>query len=348
MKHWKSILVSPHTKSVEAIKLLEKSGMQIVLVVDDAGKLLGVVTDGDIRRAILGGRSLEEPVEKVMCATPVVAKEKDGEDKILEEMRRKGLNNIPIVDESGRVTGLRSIMDMVSPRKRDNLVVLMAGGLGTRLRPLTEQCPKPMLEVGDRPILETIVESFTDSGFCNICISVNYKNKAIEDHFGDGSRWGINLTYVREEKPMGTAGALSLLPARPTETFLVMNADLITRVNFLRFLDFHYEHAAVASMAVRKYDLKVPYGVIRANSGYLSSIDEKPVKQFFVNAGIYILEPAVLDDVPRNEFYNMTDLFNRLLSRHAKIATFPIHEYWIDVGNLDDLVKANNDYYENF
>lgn len=348
MKDWKSTLISPRASIVEALKIIDDSSMQIVLVVDENQKLLGTVTDGDVRRAILRKISLNEPVEKIMHTSPRVASITDDKKQVISLMRQKDLKHIPVVDEAGRVVDLKIFIDMIKPQHTENLVVLIAGGLGTRLQPMTEKRPKPMLDVGGKPVLETILEGFISYGFQRFYISVNYKAEMIEEHFGDGSKWDVEINYLREKETMGTAGALSLIPEKPEAAFIVMNADLLTKVNFQQLLDFHYEHQAKATMSVREYDFQVPYGVVQVENDRLLNLNEKPIHKFFVNAGIYVLEPKVLDIMPKNQFFNMTDLFEKLLGKNLKTVTFPLREYWLDIGQIRDFEKANGEFNEIF
>jgi NDP-sugar pyrophosphorylase family protein len=220
----------------------------------------------------------------------------------------------------------------------------MAGGLGARLGELTKNTPKPMLQVGNKPILETIIEGFAKYGFSDVIISVNYLSHVIEEYFGNGENFGVNIEYVHEKERMGTAGALSLMRDKLTEPFFVMNGDILTNVNFAHLLDFHKEQNSVATMCVREYDFQVPYGVVNIDDGRISSIDEKPVHKFFVSAGIYMLSPDVLDFIPQNSFYDMPTLFERLIDAQKNALSFPIRDYWLDIGQMGDYKQANNDY----
>jgi NDP-sugar pyrophosphorylase family protein len=224
----------------------------------------------------------------------------------------------------------------------------MAGGLGTRLRPLTDDIPKPLLKVGNKPILETIIRNFAEHGFVNITISLNYKGDMIKDYFGDGSDFGVNIDYVEENKRLGTAGALSLLKENPHEPFFVMNGDLLTDVNFSHLLDFHSFGNSTATMCVREYEYQVPYGVIQTKDSDITSIVEKPIQKFFVNAGIYVLSPSVFNDIPENEFFDMPTLFNILIEKQKKVSSFPIHEYWLDIGRMSDFEQAQSEYFRIF
>ncbi len=348
MKDWRNILVSPETLIVEALNILGRGALQIVLVVDPDQRLLGTVTDGDVRSGILGGVSLQETVRRIMCPNPTTAGLEDDAETILGIMRRRDILHLPLLDEEGRVIGLHSLKDFLTPLEHPNLVVLMAGGLGSRLMPLTEDCPKPLLCVGGKPILQIILESFVRSGFRRFAISVNYKAEMVERHFGDGSAWGARIEYLHEPTRLGTAGALALLPQRPAEPFLVMNGDLLTKLNFANLLSFHTQHHAQATMCVRQYDLQIPYGVVRTEGHKLLGVDEKPVHRFFVNAGIYAFDSAVLDHVPQGRFFDMTELFDALVKRGLATAAFPLREYWLDIGQMQDYQRASGDYAKHF
>jgi len=330
------------------MEVIDNSSLQVALIVNDDKRLLGTVTDGDIRRGILRGVLLDEPIHKIMHTNPTVAHLEDKPEDLYALMKLKQLRQIPILDDHGRVISVEFYDFIALSSQLDNWVVLMAGGLGTRLQPLTDDCPKPLLEVGGRPILQTILESCIKHGFNRFYLSVSYKAKMVEDYFGNGSRWGVDIRYIREDKRMGTAGALSLLPERPTKPFLVMNGDLLTKVNFKQLLDFHLEHCAQATMCVRDYDFQVPYGVVKIQQHRLVDIEEKPAQKFFVNAGIYVLEPEVLDMIPKDEFYDMPSLFMKLVALHHETIVFPIREYWLDIGNKVDFEQAIGDFSEVF
>lgn len=348
MKNWKDVLVSPDTSIRETLRIMDKGALKIVLVVDEANRLVGTVSDGDVRRGILKGCSLEDRVEAVVNASPTIVGQNEGREKILTLMRQKQVYQIPIIDQNGILVGLEIIDTILAAPSRNNWVVLMAGGLGTRLKQLTRDTPKPLLKVGDKPILETILENFIDSGFKRFFISVNYKSELIESYFGDGSRWGIRIEYLREDKKLGTAGALSLLPEKPDVPLLVMNGDVLTKVNFQQLLEFHLEHKAVATMCVREYDFQVPYGVVTLDRHRIKAIEEKPIQRFFVNAGIYVLHPDVLDLVPVDQYFDMPTLFENIVAREMETAVFPVREYWLDVGRMDDFERANWEYNDQF
>jgi len=329
----------------EALKIIDNGALQIAIVVDENDCLIGTLTDGDIRRGLLKNLSLDDKVESIIFKNPTVAKISDTKEEILKLAVAKKLHQIPIIDEQNRVIGIKEIEELVKPLVKPNKVVLMVGGLGSRLRPLTETTPKPMLKVGNKPILQTIVEKFSEYGFVNIIMCVNYKSHIIQDHFGDGSTFGVNIEYILEEQRMGTAGALSLLPTIPNEPFFVMNGDLLTNVNFAHLLDYHCTQNAIATMCVREYDFQVPYGVVNVEGSRILSIQEKPIHKFFVSAGIYMLSPESIKLIPKNEFFDMPTLFNLLIQEQRKTISFPIREYWLDIGRMEEYERANSEYH---
>jgi dTDP-glucose pyrophosphorylase len=344
MKDWKNTLITSYNPIMEAMKIIDVGAMQIALVIDDDGRLIGVITDGDVRRGLLNGITLEQPVHLIMNKDFTVVSVNTSHEEILNLMKRKDLRQIPVVDDRGCVVNLKLLVDMIQLTSRDNWVVLMAGGLGSRLRPFTDECPKPLLQVGDKPLIETILENFVEHGFQKFFVSINYKGKMIEDSLGDGSRWGVTINYLREDIPLGTAGALGLLPDRPAHPLIVMNGDVLTKVNPQFLIEFHENHKAKATMSVRDYHFQIPYGVVNTDQHRLLGIHEKPLQQFFVNAGIYVLEPDVLELIPRNTCLDMPSLFEQLIGLGLEIVVFPIREYWIDIGQIDDFKRANGDY----
>ncbi|MFC5588748.1 nucleotidyltransferase family protein [Sporosarcina soli] len=348
MKSWKDVLIQPQTTILEAMKIIDATTMQFAAVVDDNMFLLGTVTDGDIRRGILKGLPLESAISKVMNRSPFCEREGKKIVYYKKKMRERKLKQLPILSSDSILRGILFSDELELAIKKNNKVILMVGGLGTRLRPLTDTIPKPMLNVGNKPILETIIESFKNYGFMNFVLSVNYKKEMIMDYFQDGTHLGVKIEYIEETKRLGTAGALSLLSEKPTEPFFVMNGDLLTKINFEQLLDFHNETNSVATMCVREYKYQIPYGVIETDNDQLLSIVEKPVHKSFVNAGIYVLNPAALDHVPNNEFHDMPELYKKLMNEKENVSAFPLREYWLDIGRLDDYEKANGDYKETF
>ena len=348
MKDWDRCLISPSASILEAIKLIDNSALQIAAVVNAQNVLLGTVTDGDIRRAILQGISLEKPVEKIMNPNPTVAKENQKKYSILAMMKAKTLQQIPIVNTEGIIIGMEILKDLIYSSTKPNSVILMVGGLGSRLSPLTNSCPKPLLKIGTKPILETILENFIEYGFEKFYLAVNYKAEMIKSHFGDGTKFGVDIQYIHEDKPIGTAGALSLLPQKPKEPIFVMNGDLLTKVNFQHLLDFHIAHQSKATMCVREYNYQIPYGVIEIDKGQVTQIKEKPIVSSFVNAGIYVLDTEVLEMIPQNSFFDMPELFEKVIEQRIQTAAFPIREYWLDIGRMDDFEKAQGEFSQVF
>lgn len=338
------IKLSVNSTIKDALQTINNGGLQVAIVVDENDALVGTVTDGDIRRGLLNGLDLNSSVSLVVHKSPSVASVGDTKESILKISLAKKLHKIPLVDELGKLVGIEDIEDIIRPVSKTNRVVLMVGGLGTRLRPLTQDTPKPMLKVGNKPILQTIVEKFAEYGFVNITMCVNFNASIIRDYFGDGKEFGVNIDYVLEQKRMGTAGALSLLKERPSEPFFVMNGDLLTNVNFEHILNYHTLNKATATMCVREYDYEVPYGVVKMNDNKIIEIAEKPVQKFFVSAGIYMLSPEILDIIPQDEFYDMPTLFEKAIAQDKNVISFPIHEYWIDIGRLEEYQKANEEY----
>lgn len=349
MKNWKSILVNPLTTIFNVLQIIDNTALQIALVVDENNRLLGAITDGDIRRGILRGISLDMPVQQVMNVKPVIARLGEGRENIFLLMNKNDIRQIPILDDCGCVVGME-FLSALSERKSDldNHVVLMAGGMGTRLWSVFNESPKSLAQIGNKPILETILDGFIEHGLKRFLLSVNYKAEMIKDYFGDGSRWGAEIEYIHEQQPMGTAGALGLLPFKPKQPLFVMNGDLLTRVNFRQMLDFHFEHLGAATIGVREYFSHIPYGVVKTDGHRFLSIEEKPMQKFFINAGIYVLAPEVLSLIPQGCCFDMPDLFARISNNGLNVATFPIREYWLDVGTVDSLNRARSEYLEVF
>lgn len=344
MKKWQSIIVSEQNTLFETMQIIDKSSLQFAVVVSEEGNLLGTVTDGDIRRSILRGDTLDVKITKVMNPSPITGIVGQSRKKYYQLMQTKKLKQLPIVDKNNKIIDILFSDKVVS--NNENLVVLMVGGLGTRLRPLTNDIPKPMLKVGGKPILETIIEGFKQYGFTNFILSVNYKKEVIQNYFQNGEAFDVNISYIEETKRLGTAGALSLLPTQPNKPIFVMNGDLLTQVNFEQLMHFHIDNNSSATMCVREYEYQIPYGVIETDGVSLVSIKEKPIHKSFVNAGIYVLSPEALNHIPNNEYYDMPELFQKLVKEEMKTTVFPIREYWLDIGRMDDFEKANIEYKE--
>lgn len=340
---WKNILIKPDQPIRDALQLIDSESLRIALVVDSDLHLLGVVTDGDIRRGLLRNLTLASPVSMVMNTKPLTAELGSARKDLVRFMEKEQLLAIPLM-ESNRVAGLETLQRVGQYSKYQNPVFLMAGGFGTRLKPLTDNCPKPLLRVGDKPILEIVLNSFIKAGFVNFYISTHYLPEMIRAHFGDGSQWNVKIHYVHEETPLGTGGALGLLPADvPNLPLILMNGDVLTNVDFERVLEFHNKHDAAATMCVRDYEYQVPFGVINGDGNKIVSMVEKPIQRFFVNAGIYVVSPEVRLSVQQNTRIDMPTLLEQSISRDDKILMFPIHEYWLDIGRIEDYNRAQTD-----
>lgn len=341
MKHWQSALVFPKATLEEAIATMDRSALRIAIVVDTEQRLLGTLTDGDVRRALLSHKTLNVPVELVMCPTPKVAQRNWNRDRVLAVMESNDLLHMPVVDEQGHIVDLEIFHELVNKRLLSNTVFLMAGGFGTRLHPLTHDCPKPMLKVGGKPILELILEGFIRVGFNRFYISTHYLPEMVREHFGDGSRWGVTIDYVHEDSPLGTAGALGLLPHHEINApMLVMNGDLMTTLDYRELLEFHIQNDCAATMCVREFEIQVPYGVIQSEGSFVKSIVEKPVQKLHVNAGIYVLSPELIRSVQSGKRIDMPALLECSIAEGNRVAMFPVHEYWLDIGRMEDFKRA--------
>lgn len=327
------IMLDPVDSIKHAIQILDDGALQIAFVVNAEKRLLGTITDGDIRRAILRGVSLDTPVVSIMCSEFRSLPENATDDEAKSLMSREFLHQIPMLDEKGRITKVLLIEELIKPKTRDNPVVIMAGGEGRRMLPLTEDCPKPMLRVGQKPLLEIILKQCIDAGFQHFYISVRYLKNIIKDYFADGEKWGVQIEYLEEQKPLGTAGALKLLPTKLKGPLLVLNSDILTSVDYGQLIDFHDNQGADATLCVREYITNIPYGVVEIDNSHVKMIKEKPNVAHFVNAGIYVLNPSICDLLPNDQFFDMPDLLERAIKRDYDIHAFPVHEYWLDVGH---------------
>ena len=348
MRNWEQALIGADTTLRDALQTVDRAGSQIALVVDPERRLLGTLSDGDARRALLRGLSLDAHVALAMYKQPTVARVNEDRNAILATMRQLGLQQIPLVNRNGIVVGLELLGDLLRTIERPNWVVIMAGGVGSRLDELTRDTPKPMLKVGTRPLLETIIRGYAEQGFREFYLAVNYKSEQIERHFADGSGLGVNIRYIREKERLGTAGALSLLPERPTSPIFVTNADLLTRENYGRMIESHVESGASATMAVRDYEMQVPFGVVRESDGCIQSIEEKPIQRYVVSAGMYVLSGEALDFVPRGEFIDMPSLFAAMVGNGSRTRCYYIDGYWLDIGRLADYERANMEFADVF
>jgi dTDP-glucose pyrophosphorylase len=327
---------------------IDRNQCGIVLVVDDDGRLVGTLTDGDLRRAILAGALLDHSVGSVLesktgpYARSTTAPVGTEPAELLRLMQDRTLRQLPLVDEAGRVVDLALLEDFTPSEVLPLQAVIMAGGFGTRLHPLTDSLPKVMLPVGGQPLMERTIEQLRQAGIARVNVTTHYRTDAIRSHFGDGGEFGVDIRYVDEDRPLGTAGAISLLE-QGDEPLLVINGDILTRVDFRAMLDYHRQHQAELTVGVRHYEIAVPYGVVESAGSRVERIREKPVLGFFVNAGIYLLEPSVAPGIPRGERFDMTDLIERLLAEERTVVSFPITEYWLDIGQPEDYERAQRD-----
>lgn len=343
------LCVTPSSRILDAVSCIDRNQKGIVLVTDEHGSFVGTITDGDVRRAMLAGEKLDAPVSELLARkdrtiypAPITAPLGTDNATLLEMMKGRGVRQIPILDERQHVAGLVTLEELTPDHVLPLHAVIMAGGFGTRLLPLTEDMPKPMLPVGDRPLMQHIVEQLRAAGIRRVNVTTHYRPDKIIEHFGDGQAFGVELSYVNEDRPLGTAGALGLLEAQ-TQPMLVINGDILTQVDFRAMLEFHREHHADMTVAVRRYDLQVPYGVVESHGAQVIGVTEKPLLPFQVNAGIYLLEPSAQEWIPQNETFHMTDLVARLLANGRPVVCFPVREYWVDIGQLEDYERAQAD-----
>lgn len=322
-----------------ALEVIDAFASGVVLVVGDDQKLLGVMTDGDIRRALLGGASIEDKVGPWVSENYISVGTDVGRAEVLDLMQARLIDQIPVLDDAGKVVGLHLIHDIIGGEKLDNVAVIMAGGKGMRLRPITEHLPKPMIKVAGRPILERLVLHLVSYGITRIYLAVNYMNHVIEEHFGDGSKFGCSIEYLREEEPLGTGGSLSLLPEISDKPLLVMNGDLVMQANLSGLIRFHEEGGFYATMGVKPYRHEVPFGCVESESGRMLALQEKPSIDKLINAGLYVLSPEALASIPKG-FFPITDLFELALAKEKLCGSFLIEDEWTDVGRIDDLNHA--------
>ena len=338
------LFVSPSDSALEALKVVDSGSVQIALVVDSCRRLLGILTDGDIRRALLHGETLDSPVARLM--NPKFRFVRSGIDKseATEMMRREMLGQLPVLDADDRVVELLLLQEMLAPVQLPNAVVIMAGGKGTRLRPHTEHCPKPMLPVDGKPMLEILLEQCINSGFRQFYLSVNYLKEQIINYFGNGESFGVSIHYLVEDEPLGTAGSLQLMPSSMQDPFLVMNGDVLTRLNPSQLLRFHANNKAMATMCVREHVTTSPYGVVQTNGVDLAGFEEKPTYRQLVNAGVYVIDPQLLPLLSPHEATDMPTLLLTAQQAGHRVAVCPIHEYWIDIGRPETLQRAHQEW----
>jgi dTDP-glucose pyrophosphorylase len=342
IRDWHRALLPPDATVGQAIRSLDESAHQIVLVATVDRTLAGTLTDGDIRRGLLNGLTLDSPIETIFNRAPLVAPAELGREGVLHLMRVNRIHQLPVVDRDRRIVALHLLDDLVVPSLRANTMVIMVGGQGTRLRPHTTHCPKPMLPVGDKPMLEHIIERARAEGFHHFVLATHYLGHMVEEYFGDGGRWQVQIEYLREEMPLGTAGALGLLQNRPVAPFVVSNGDVLTDIRYGELLDFHCRYAAMATMAVRPHEWQHPFGVVRVKGVDIVGFEEKPISRTHVNAGIYVLSPKVLESLGHGAHCDMPTLFARLQVRGERTIVYPMHEPWLDIGRPEDYDSVRN------
>lgn len=341
-KIWQQAILKTDASIGDAIRNLDQVGIKIVLICNEAGMLEGTVSDGDIRRGLLKGLDMNSPILSVTHRNPFVVPNNLSRETVMQLMVINKIQQIPVIDEERHVIGLHLWDEIAAPASRPNLMVIMAGGMGTRLRPFTENCPKPLLPVGGKPMLEHIIECAKLEGFTQFVLAIHYLGHMIEDYFVNGERLGVKIDYLREETPLGTAGALSLLNPVPDAPFVVTNGDVMTDIRYGELLDFHIRHAAAATMAVRVHEWQHPFGVVQMRGMDIIGFEEKPVARTHINAGVYALEPSALELLSNDASCDMPTLFERLQEQAKRTVAYPMHEPWLDVGRPDDLKKANN------
>jgi dTDP-glucose pyrophosphorylase/predicted transcriptional regulator len=344
IKKLKMITVRPETRIREVMEVMNSGAHQIVLVTNNDDILIATVTDGDVRRGLLKGLDLTALVSEVMNRDPMTLIEGTSDETAWKLMREHKLGQIPIVDSNGRLVSVTLRNGRIGNTAYSNRVILMAGGLGVRLHPLTEKIPKPMLPVDGKPLLERIITRFKGQGFRRFTLSLNYLGHVIKDHFGDGATLGVRIDYIEETTRMGTGGALSILPQRPEGPFIVMNGDILTTVSFSEILEFHNKTNSIVTICTRDFNLQVPYGVLNTEGNTLVSMIEKPVHKYLINAGIYAISPVVFEFIQNEESLDLPDLIERVRDAGHRVSVFPISGYWMDIGSHKDLERARADY----
>lgn len=340
--NWKKTLLPIKATVQEAITRLDQAAMQIVMVINEKNELYGTITDGDIRRGLLNGLKLDSPIEGVIQREAFVVPESMENEIILKIMSANSIRQIPIIDNKRKVVGLHTWENLAVKTELSNPMIIMAGGKGKRLHPFTEKCPKPLLPVYGKPIMEHILIQAISEGFTSFFVSVNYLSEMIESYFGDGKKWGVKIKYIHEEQPLGTAGALCYLKKNINVPFVVTNGDVLTHMRYSEFLDFHIHHHAEATMAVRTYEWQNPFGVVNIDGLDIISLEEKPIDKSHINAGIYALDPVAFDYLKKNEKCDMPMLFERIRKSGNRTVAYPMHEPWLDVGRPDDFKLAEN------
>lgn len=338
------ILINQNSTILDTLKVIDDTALEIALVIDEQNRLIGTVTDGDIRRGIIKGYNLDEPISNLMNSNPITANLNASDDELLFLMINRSIKHLPIIDNNRRVLRLVLFKELIARKKRSNIAVIMAGGLGSRLGSLTQNTPKPLLPVGGKPVIALIAEQLKKHGIENIFISINYKGYKIKEWFEKNPILGVNIYYIEEKDFLGTAGALSLLPEIPDDPFIVINGDIISPINFSSLLEFHNNSQNHLTLCTREFNLQVPYGVLQLNGSQLISIEEKPSQNIFINAGIYVISPELLSYIPKQTRYDMPQLINTALNDGKQINCYPVSDYWLDIGTPQDYLKASEEF----
>ena len=339
---WKSAIINENSSIKDAIENLNKCGIKIVLINDENAKFLGTISDGDIRRGLLKGMSLGSSIKDIVFKKPIIVKNDTSREAVLKLMVDNKIQQVPIIDDSGYLNGLYLWDEFNDTAGHSNYFVIMAGGRGTRLHPHTENCPKPMLDVAGRPILEHIILRAKDNGFANFIICVNFLGKVIEDYFGNGSRIGINIQYIYEEEPLGTAGSLYHLKSFTDQPFVLTNGDVLTDINYSKLLDFHFNHHAYLTVAIKSHEWQNPFGVVEIDGLEIVELKEKPIHYSYINAGIYVLSQGSVGFLEEGRYCDLPELISKVKLKKNKVIAYPIHEPWLDIGNPNDLQLARN------
>lgn len=326
---------------LDAMKAIDGNWREVVFVKNSGDKVVGVITDGDLRRGLLRGFDLNTRVTKIMTKKYYYVHSGIDRNLLLDLMKARQIRHVPVLDEGYRLLGIHFLQDLIGACVKPNVAVLMAGGKGTRLRPLTDNVPKPLVPVAGRPILERLVLHLVGHGIRTIYLSINYLGHMIEEYFGDGSKFGCDILYIREDKELGTAGALSSMPEKPGHPFIVLNGDLVTQANISKLLQFHESNAAGMTLAMKEYHHAIPYGVIEFEGNRLTAFKEKPRQSHFINSGIYVLEPSMLRLIEPGVFFPMNQLIEKCVAKGIDIAVYPLEEEWQDVGVFEELKRAN-------
>lgn len=332
---WKKISLKSESSIRNAMQVLDETGLRIILVADSKDRLLGTVTDGDIRRGFLKGVSINSEVTCVMNKNPVCAHSSYSSEKIYSIMERTGMLCIPVLEDDKTIIGFETI-NRIDEANDETSVVLMAGGFGKRMMPLTKNLPKPMLPLNNKPIIHHIIDQLKICNFKNFFITTHYKSNMIIDYLHQINNLDVNIQFVEEERPLGTAGSLSLLKGKINSDFIVINSDLLIKINFSNFLSFHKNHGEIATLGVRKHIYQVPYGVVSIDDTSATDIIEKPTYTHFISAGVYCFKKDIFSFIDFNKYLDMPDLLKQIICTNENISTFPIHEFWADIGSVQD------------